>query len=117
MGVAVVLFCFSDCMTYHYRLRLHEQLCSAEVDKFPRIQMLRTAMQYWKCLLTKLLLYTSASLFTFLVIGLVVTRRKCHFFQRSLNQHTVQSCFARWRIKWLINNHIAVKQEDNKVSI
>jgi hypothetical protein len=78
----------------YWRLKLHEQLCSAEVDKLPRIQMLRTAMQHWKRFIAK--------------------RHNCLMFQQSVNQHTIQLCFARWKTKWLIINQTAVNQEDNK---
>jgi hypothetical protein len=81
----------------YWRLKLHEQLCSAEVDKLPRIQMLRTAMQHWKRFIAK--------------------RHNCLMFQQSVNQHTIQLCFARWKTKWLIINQTAVNQEDNKASI
>ncbi|XP_062501107.1 uncharacterized protein LOC134178272 isoform X2 [Corticium candelabrum] len=74
-----------------WRLRLHEQLCSMEVNNFSAMRILRTALSTWKCVFLK--------------------RSICITFRQSVSQRVVQSCFVRWRTKWLIRHHVVSDQQ------
>lgn len=42
-------------------------------------------------------------------------RSICITFRQSVSQRVVQSCFVRWRTKWLIRHHVVSDQQASEV--